>query len=452
MELAEYSLVVYDKGVLVQFFSLWTHPPPHVQPVAIAMNCLRSSGLVGRDRQALMPMVALQACGNMRSPADCHRPIAARLNNDQVKKVPILLGPVIGLWSEAIRPVLQPLDRALMIRLDKAAILSTVFEGVLYGWSVLMFVLAMWILVHRRKRLNILAVSAACVLFLLSTAEMSVNILHVCEGFVGIGSTMSGGPVEYFSDVTRTSFVTKSWLYNIQTIVFDAVVIHRAYLAWQSVFVVVIPIIFWFGLIASTIGSNIALASAKATSGDLFAPATSHWIPAVYAMTLGTNLTATGLLAFRIWHVTRISADYRSTPLRSILSAVLESGAIYSATVVAALVTFVLKSNANYIILDLISPIICIVFHMIVLRIGLATEPSLRGTPGPTSASTRRSIAFAGPRPSTVRQPEDPYQMKSLAVELSQYLDSGEDEPTSSQNVHSDHGPGSKTTLPHAPV
>ncbi|KAA1474547.1 hypothetical protein DENSPDRAFT_781941 [Dentipellis sp. KUC8613] len=334
-----------------------------------------------------------------------------------------------------------------MIRLDKAAILSTVFEGILYGWSAFMFVLAMWILVHKRKRVNIFVVSVACVLFSLSTAEMCVNILRVCKGFVGIGLTLPGGPVEYFSDVTRISFVTKSCLYNAQTIVFDVVVIRRAYLAWRSVSVVTIPIALWFGLIASTIGSNIALARAQANAKGIFAPTTSRWIPAVYAMTLGTNLSATSLVAFRIWHVTRVSADHRSTPLRSIMNVVLESGAIYSATIIAALVTFVLKSNANYVILDLISPVICIVFHMIVLRIGLAAEPSLQGPP---SGSTQRSISFAAPRLSTRRQPEDPYHMKSFAVEISQYLEGDEDDPTSSQNAHSDCEPGSKVTLPHS--
>ena len=61
------------------------------------------------------------------------------------------------------------------------------------------------------------------------------------------------------------------------------------------------------------------------------------------------------LLAGRIWTITRRSAQYRSTDIFSpVLRVIIESGAIYSMTITAALISFVIKSNGVYVILDMV--------------------------------------------------------------------------------------------------
>lgn len=61
-------------------------------------------------------------------------------------------------------------------------------------------------------------------------------------------------------------------------------------------------------------------------------------------------------LAYRIWQVTSKSAQYRSGGrLSPILRIIVESGALYSITVTAALVLFLLHSNGVYIVLDMVS-------------------------------------------------------------------------------------------------
>ena len=61
------------------------------------------------------------------------------------------------------------------------------------------------------------------------------------------------------------------------------------------------------------------------------------------------------LLAFKIWTVTRRSAQYRSNNiLTPVLRVIIESGAIYSMTVTAALISFVVKSNGVYVLLDMV--------------------------------------------------------------------------------------------------
>ena len=92
-----------------------------------------------------------------------------------------------------------------------------------------------------------------------------------------------------------------------------------------------------------------------------------------------------------------VTTEFISTKRRRltpILLVVIESGAIYSVTIIAALVAFVTNSVGVYIILDLvrflpnfgmiyshrspqISPIISIVYNMIFVRIGFASERGL---------------------------------------------------------------------------
>lgn len=116
-----------------------------------------------------------------------------------------------------------------------------------------MFVLTGWILLRnrRRRQTNRGVLAAGLALFLLSTAVstsfsavslsmcgvtyanvlaqiFSTNIARLREGLITIGPHQPQGIEEYFKDVSQTTFVIKSTLYNVQTLVLDAVVVcHR---------------------------------------------------------------------------------------------------------------------------------------------------------------------------------------------------------------------------------
>ena len=55
---------------------------------------------------------------------------------------------------------------------------------------------------------------------------MIVNIIRVRQGFLTIGPRLSGGPEQFFRDVSTSTFVIKSCLYNTQTLILDAVVVR----------------------------------------------------------------------------------------------------------------------------------------------------------------------------------------------------------------------------------
>lgn len=64
-----------------------------------------------------------------------------------------------------------------------------------------------------------------------------------------------------------------------------------------------------------------------------------------------------GLLAYRIWLVHKRSNEYLSSErkgLSMILRVVIESGAIYSVTIIIALVCFLVNSPGVYVVLNLV--------------------------------------------------------------------------------------------------
>ncbi|KAF5319299.1 hypothetical protein D9619_008345 [Psilocybe cf. subviscida] len=343
-----------------------------------------------------------------------------------------------------------PLPTATMVlTLRQAGLISTTVQGILYGAAVIMFVLTIWILLQkgRHQRVNWKMIVAACALLLFATAEMIVNIIRISEGFVSVGPSLPGGPEQYFQDVAETTFVVKSVLYNVQTLILDGVVIYRTYVVWQSIYPVLVPIFGWFGLLATVVGLNIALVQARLSNGhesDIFFVNTGRWITAYYSATLAANLSASCLLAYRIWYLDRKAASIRlQGQLKPVIRAIIESGLIYSMTVTSALIAFVVKSPGVYVILDMVSPIILITFCLIIVRIGMANHSNLITG---TSASLSVSVSSAAGGKAcnchhatlnTGRNHADVYSMKPLAVEVTQFQEIEADSDSGMGGLHS---------------
>ncbi|KAI9573141.1 hypothetical protein HD554DRAFT_1146173 [Boletus coccyginus] len=263
------------------------------------------------------------------------------------------------------------------IPLDKAALLSALLEALLYGFSLLMFGGTIWTLLSQRstRPVNRKMFTVACLLLLISTTHLVINIIRVMYGLILYRDTYPGGPVAYFSDISQWTFNAKNYVYSAQTAVGDSVILYRCYKVWQSKLVMILPLLLWCatavtGITSSTIAQH-------STQIGVFGGALGRWITSFWATTLATNLLTSLLLIFRIWYVdrqfSRLGGHHRSQ-LRPILHILVDSGAIYSVTLVAALVCFVTESNGQYVVLDMVTPIISITFYMVIIRVGLATR------------------------------------------------------------------------------
>ncbi|TCD60866.1 hypothetical protein EIP91_009385 [Steccherinum ochraceum] len=334
-------------------------------------------------------------------------------------------------------------------------IIAAALQSMLYGAALLMFILTMYILLRdrRRRRLNRTMIGASFALISLATAELGVNIQWIRNGFITLGPNHVDGIEGYFADVSEPAYIVKGALYNVQTLILDAVVIYRAYVVWQKWFVIWIPGVLWCGLLTSIVGLNYAFATSPRNTDNVFAASTGAWITAVYALTLATNVSATGLLAYRIWRVSRRAAEFvPSNRLSVILHVVLESGTIYSMITIAALITFLAGSPVVYLLLDLISPIISIVFNMIIVRVGLSSSRTALPALGIESVGVTSDLEFAatnpGRPPTIVRTTRDNgVELKSMTVDLG---DCGDTDGTSIIDTkHGTLGTSSSESNPH---
>ncbi|KAG9313794.1 hypothetical protein JVU11DRAFT_6154 [Chiua virens] len=263
------------------------------------------------------------------------------------------------------------------IPLDKAELLATLLEGILYGFSVLMFGGTLRVLMFQRATygVNRKMLTVSCLLLLFSSVHLVIDIIRIMQGLILYRDTYPGGPIEYFSNVAQWTFISKNYIYIVQTIIGDGVLLYRCYAVWQSKFVMVLPGLLWCA--SGVTGFAATYTASQASGTNIFNGSLGKWITSFWASAFATNVLATSLLAYRIWHLDHRSAGlrgHRRSQLRPILHIILDSALIYSLTLLTGLICFVSGSNAQYVVLDMVMPIISITFYMVIIRVGLANK------------------------------------------------------------------------------
>ncbi|KAG2144617.1 hypothetical protein DEU56DRAFT_979173 [Suillus clintonianus] len=323
------------------------------------------------------------------------------------------------------------------IPLDAGALMSTVLEGILYGFSVLMFVGTIWSLTYKRhmQDMNRPIAVVAVLLLILSTAvsisplylrpelfpdespkHMVVNIIRAEDGLVRDRNIL-GGPSAYFADVSQQTYVIKHSIYVLQTLLADGVVIYRCYVVWQSVWIVVLPIMLWCSVAVTGVIALYSVSQAGTGSG-IFLHALAQWVTAFFASTIATNLLSSGLLAYRIWTIQRSISGVHTTARSTVMPIVrvlVDAAILYSAALLTALILFVRGNNGQDAVVDLAMPIMSIAFYMVLIRIALNKKD--RTFVSTTSLSIPRRTA------SEVEQERSRqlYAMKPLQVHVAQF-------------------------------
>ncbi|KAJ7202240.1 hypothetical protein C8J57DRAFT_404822 [Mycena rebaudengoi] len=241
------------------------------------------------------------------------------------------------------------------------------------------------------------------VMFVLATMHIGVNYTRILRAFI-IYKDEPGGTPAYFNKLSEFTQVFGSAIYVTQTLVGDSVVLYRCYLVWGRQWqVVAFPFILLLG--SATAGVGILYSFAVVVpEAEIFVVQLQHWILSFFSVTLATNIICTGLVAFRLWDINRQVKDFGvNHSFNPIILLVIESGAIYSGTLMTLLILYKTESWFQYVLLDAVSPIVGLVFSMIIVRIGLGlttingqhtyTNGSLRRTPhNGSSDNTRGSV------------------------------------------------------------
>lgn len=287
---------------------------------------------------------------------------------------------------------------AFAVQLDTTLLVSSVLVGILYGFSVLMFIGTIWTLAYRRcmRDINRPMVAVATLLFLLSTANMGLVIIEVEDGLVKYRDTFPGGPAAFFADFLQEIFIAKNVIYTLQTLLGDGVVIYRCYIVWQSVWVIILPCMMWCGVAVFGIFWVYAPRSISSVSGDsydrILSTGESGWITAFLAFTLATNLISSGLVAYRIWTIERKVSAVRVTKHKiPILRMLVDAAILYSAALCSFIVIiYAYWPDVFYIMGDMLIPIISNAFYMVFIRIAISKHTQ----DGWSSETERRTLQF----------------------------------------------------------
>jgi len=249
------------------------------------------------------------------------------------------------------------------------------------------------------------------VMFAIATLHISINFLRTLRGYVDY-SSVPGGPLVYLGNLAAWHQILKDTLYATQSILGDAVAVYRCWVLWNRNYKL---IAFPFALlIVSTISGYTvsALLATLSPEDTVFNSRLNSWITTFYAVAVVQNTITTSLIAYRLWSIERTSSNYRlgRGNFMPVLRILVESAALYLAAEIVLLAVYRSHSNAQYIMLDSISPIVGITFCAITIRVTLRSRQEY-------IFSTRSKVESAPHQ--TIGQ----IPLRHLAVNITQHLD-----------------------------
>ncbi|KAJ8502822.1 hypothetical protein ONZ45_g11409 [Pleurotus djamor] len=224
-------------------------------------------------------------------------------------------------------------------------------------------------------------------MFIIATVHLGVNGYRLMQGF-SVHVHQQGGGAAYIGILRQWDHIFKDVLFATQEILGNAAAIYRCFILWNHSWrIVALPLLLLVGSIVS--GYSLC---AHYVNIDLhktiFDPLVMQWILAFYSIAIIQNVMTTSLIAYRIWSTSSKSAKYKTeNVLLPILRILVESAAMQLVVEVLLLALYARKSDAQYILLEIITPVVGITFNAITLRIRLRTLSSSSSNAFPLSRS-----------------------------------------------------------------
>ncbi|RDX48938.1 hypothetical protein OH76DRAFT_1351387 [Lentinus brumalis] len=304
--------------------------------------------------------------------------------------------------------------------LPRAELFALFLESLLFGAFAVLYFISIWILMYRehrhgRSKVNKWMFATATTMFVLALAHLCFDVQRAVDGFIVHGGTPTGTN-EFYSWLSNPTHVGKSVIYITQTLVGDCFVTYRLYVVWsRSHLVLILPTLLLIGTAIAGYGICYELTQIKGV-GAIFENNLVPWITSFFSLSLTTNVLATLLITGRImWsnhRVKKYRAGYAAITRWGVIETIVQSAAIYSAALVSLLATYVAGSNAQYVCLDALQPLIGVVFTLIIIRVGLNETASDAGH----GVSQDSRIAAAPPHSPHHAQH---YAMRPLAINVS---------------------------------
>ncbi|KZT59990.1 hypothetical protein CALCODRAFT_515700 [Calocera cornea HHB12733] len=263
--------------------------------------------------------------------------------------------------------------------IDYAYLVGSWCAAVLWGIFGVAFFLCIW-LSHRHDRVNRVQTLAIILLYLLGTLNVALDFTRLIQGFVFTSSAQER--IEYFSNVAAGINVAKDFTYITMLWISDSILVWRCWIVWRrSWLVIFFPLIMLLGeAVVGYVAIGKYLSPNMPTDASIKPLGT-----AMFSISLGTNVLVTGMIAGRLWWVSRQTAKIVASGRHATSGAlrlVIESGLAITTAKIIEFICYqiVFASDASvqalYTVFEAMPQIFGIIPTLILLSIQLKVIPS----------------------------------------------------------------------------
>ncbi|KAF8584420.1 hypothetical protein K439DRAFT_1389508 [Ramaria rubella] len=261
--------------------------------------------------------------------------------------------------------------------LDKAELVSLLVEAVLYGLYVFLFACTIYVLIYKRStpQIHYGMFTVTVSMFILATLHIIINLLRLMDAF-NLSQTHPGAALTVLEDYSSFKNLFRSAVILAEIILGDVVLIYRCYVAWGGSFrAIILPLLVLCGTAVTSGG--VVYGFSKSPSGvNIFKVKTlQSFIISTQVLVLMNNIICTGLLAWRLWSMSRamVSRAQRHS-LVAVARIIAESGLITAATWIIWTILNATHQYAQLIVLNALAPITGATFCLIVSRVALGVS------------------------------------------------------------------------------
>ncbi|KAA1477308.1 hypothetical protein DENSPDRAFT_581986 [Dentipellis sp. KUC8613] len=241
------------------------------------------------------------------------------------------------------------------ISLDRAVLIALFVESITYGICITTSIVTTLVFVRTKADGGIADFRLLGVLLLMllaATVHVILSLIRVFDAFL-LSSGVS--PADYLTDPSNPVFIGKVAVLVLQSLLGDGVNIWRCFVVYnRRLSAIAIPSVIMLAGIVSGCFVLVTLTHTHGSWPDF--NNLSRWITAYDTLMMSTNIYCTAAIAFKIYTTGSHRASLGS--LLPVFVAIIETGALYTASLMAYLISYLAQSYGQYIVLDSVTPLV----------------------------------------------------------------------------------------------
>ncbi|KAA1478713.1 hypothetical protein DENSPDRAFT_855096 [Dentipellis sp. KUC8613] len=309
------------------------------------------------------------------------------------------------------------------IPLDRAVFIALFVETITYGICVTMSAVTTLLFMRVKAEGGIADKRLLGVLLLMLVLATVHVILSFVRMFNAFFRSHGLTPATYLANLSNPVFVGKNTVLVLQTILGDGVNIWRCFVVYNSkIRAIVAPLVV---MLAGIVAGCFVLATlAQSSESTTIFSNPNRWIKAYDVFMMSTNVYCTVAIAFKIW----ITGSHKTSlgNLLPVMVAIVETGALYTASLIAFLITYLAESNGQYVAIDIVTPLVPSIFCLIILQVKFhKAGPHVFEVSTPHQSKEQSRISFGGLR-RALKLGKTPnnmgvstFQMQPVAIQIS---------------------------------